>query len=69
MSLRTIDAKIEGVELKVKFIYEECGCFSVESNWIATDPAETDLWELESPNVRRQIEHACEQSLARDGRL
>jgi hypothetical protein len=68
-SHRVIDALIEGVDLTIEFSYDFTGDYVVESNYAISDPGCTDLWELESPDVRRQIEHACDQSLARDGRL
>jgi len=66
---RTIEAKIEGVDLQIEFTFTPCGEYTVEKNWLEGDRNETDLWDLESADVHRQVEHACEQSLAQNGRL
>jgi hypothetical protein len=69
LSRRRIEVRIEGVDLTIEFSYDFTGAYTVEKNYLESDRNETDLWELESHDVRRQIEHACDVSLARDGRL
>lgn len=68
-SQRTIDARIEGVDLRVQFTFNHVGDIVIDKNWIESDPLAVDLWELESPDVRRQVEVAASVSLDRDGRL
>lgn len=68
-SHRTISERIEGVDLQIRFEYDFTGDYVVEKNWLEGDRNETDLWELESNDVRRQVEHACDVSLSRNGRL
>jgi len=68
-SQRIISARIEGVDLRIQFTYNHCGDIVIDKNYLEGDRNETDLWELESPDVRRQIEHTASASLARNGRM